>query len=760
MAMESFSLSKDPVWPWHLSPWGLPGLALVALTLIVLTVWTYSAVPGVGRQRMIAVLGLRLAALAMACLILVRPALISRDDLRTPSTLLILLDGSESMTIQDSFDNQTRWDYQRRLLADCQPVLQQLQDENNVTVRFYRFAEDLGDFEPQGSADGKRTDFGQALRSLYERHGHQRDLRAVIVLSDGADNGTRFPALGEAARWRTLPCPIETFGIGKPTTAERQRDIAFTSIRCEPSPVPLKGKMTLVGTLDAPGFENAAVTVHLLVNDKEIRAQRATLRTAGDNEVRITADAPEFPGEIKVTLKVDPLPGEVTLANNEISTFVTVTQEGISVLLVDKPRFPEPQLIYDALSPDPRLRVDVVWLRTDEASRDEADLFQFDKQRYDAIILGDLSARRLTAANPRAIAQIKDAISKRGAGLLMMGGYQSLGNSDWERTPMGELLPVSLDKAGQNEDLWQMKPTQAGLSHFVMRLTDNPSANQALWSKLPKLNGMTPLGTPKPGATVLAIRGDTGEPVLVSEDYGEGRTLAFAGDTTHLWQRLGLPRSREGVEAHAHFWKQVVFWLAKRDKTEGNAWVKPDTRRLATGGKLGFSAGLRGKGGVAAPEAQFEARVVGPGGVEYPVPTAPEQGSERGTFWKTDIPGEYRLIVKAQGKDVDGQSIAPQEADARFLIYQDDTELLRRAADHEFLTKLAAATGGKFYKAEELPHFLQELQKQPVPQAKPKAEVWPDWRQNTLSGFRVALFLVFVSLLSTEWLLRRWWGLV
>jgi uncharacterized membrane protein len=758
--MESFSFSKDPVWPWHLSPWGLPALAAVALALIALTVWTYRSVPGVGRQRMAAILALRLLALLMTCLVLVRPALVSRDDLRTPSTLLILLDSSESMTILDAFDNQSRWDFLRRMLKDCQPVLQQLQDENNVTVRLYGFAEDLKDFDPQGQADGKRTDFGQALRSLYERHGHQRDLRAVVILSDGADNGTRFPTLGEAARWRTLPCPIQTFAIGKATTAERQRDIAFTALRCEPSPVPLKGKMTLVGTIDAPGFENAGVTVHLFVNDKEVRAQRATLRKAGDNEVRITTDAPDAPGEIKVTLKVDPLPGEVTVTNNEISTYVTVTQEGVRVLLVDKPRFPEPQLIYDALSPDPRLRVDVVWLRTDQASRDEADLFQFDKQRYDVIILGDLSARRLTAANPDAVGQIRDAVSKRGAGLLMMGGYQSLGNSDWERTPMVQLLPVSLDKSGQNDDLWQMKPTRAGLSHFIMRLTDDPSANEAVWAKLPKLNGMTILGTPKPGATVLAVRGDTGDPVLVSEDYGEGRTLAFAGDTTHLWQRLGLPRSREGVDAHAHFWKQVVFWLAKRDKSEGNVWVKPDARRLSSGSKLSFSAGLRGKGGITAPEAHFEARVVGPGGVEYPVPTAPEQGSERGTFWKTDTPGEYRLIVKAQGKDVDGQAIPPQETEARFLVFQDDTELLRRAADHEFLSKLAAATGGKAYKAEELPRFLQELQKQPVPQAKPKAELWPDWRQNNLSGFRVAFLLLFIGLLSGEWLLRRWWGLV
>jgi hypothetical protein len=94
------------------------------------------------------------------------------------------------------------------------------------------------------------------------------------------------------------------------------------------------------------------------------------------------------------------------------------------------------------------------------------------------------------------------------------------------------------------------------------------------------------------------------------------------------------------------------------------------------------------------------------------------------------------------------------------LIYQDDAELTHRAADHEFLTKLAAAGGGTFHKAEEFPRFLADLTKNPLQQAKPKAELWPNWRQNTLSGFRVAIFLLFVCLVSLEWLLRRFWGLV
>jgi uncharacterized membrane protein len=759
-ASDSFTLTRDPVWPWSLSPLGLPALLLVAVALTALTVWTYAGVAGVSRRRLAAVVGLRLAALVLACLVLVRPSFVSHDDRRVPSTLLFLLDASESMTIQDEFDNQSRWDYLRRVLGDCQPVLEDLQDSHNVTVATYRFGEDLADFNPEGKPDGKRTDFGQALRTLYERHGHDRNLRGLVILSDGADNGTRFPALAEAARWRALPCPIYTFGLGKSTTADRQRDIALVQIAAEPASVAVKGKMTIKGTVDAPGFEDARVKLRLLIDDKEVLTQDTTLPKTTGNEVRLTTDAPARHGEVKVTLKVDPLPGEITRANNEISTFVTVTQEGISVLFVDKPRFPEPQLICDALSPDPRIRLYVAWLRSDRPTPGLDDLFQFEKQHYDVIILGDVSARLLAAGRPDALAKIRELVAVKGAGLMMMGGYETFGNGDWNDTPIDDILPVRLDVRGQVDERWKMKPTPAGLGHYIMRLTDSLEANRALWDKLPKLDGLTRLGQERRGATVLAVREGTEEPVLVSEDFGEGRTLAFAGDTTWRWQRLGQPRSAEGVEAHAHFWRQVVFWLAKRDKAEGNVWIKPDGRRLPAGSKLGFTVGLRGKGGIEAPEAHFEAKVVGPQGTEFPLPTAREADGERGTFWKTDAPGEYRLVVRGRGKDVDGQAIAPQETSVRFLVYQDDAELMRRAADHDFLTKLAVSGGGNYSKAEKLPAFLRELVKAPVSQARPKADLWPDWRRSSLSGFHVGLFTLFVALLGAEWLLRRWWGMV
>src|SRR5439155_4694481 len=123
-----------------------------------------------------------------------------------------------------------------------------------------------------------------------------------------------------AGKWRGLPCPIHTFAFGETTTTANIRDLAFTGIRPEPSPVAVKGQLSVKGVLDAPGFINQRVRVHLFLNDQEVLAKDETIRKAVGNEVALVCDAPAKPGEVKVTLKVDPLPGELTQLNNEIST--------------------------------------------------------------------------------------------------------------------------------------------------------------------------------------------------------------------------------------------------------------------------------------------------------------------------------------------------------------------------------------------------------------------------------------------------------
>ena len=100
------------------------------------------------------------------------------------------------------------------------------------------------------------------------------------------------------------------------------------------------------------------------------------------------------------------------------------------------------------------------------------------------------------------------------------------------------------------------------------------------------------------------------------------------------------------------------------------------------------------------------------------------------------------------------------EAAARFLAYPEvSDELLRAAAEHDHLDKLARAGGGKAYALEDLPGFLKELQGTPLEAVKPKPRYLPDWRRNHSKGFLPGWLVVFVALVGTEWGLRRLWGM-
>src|SRR5206468_6505157 len=101
------SFTHDPAWPWSLSGVGVPALLLVAAVLIALTIWTYLGVRGATVRRVALVLALRLMSLVLAVLALLRPSFALQDTQHAPSILLVGLDDSESMAIQDMFGGQS-----------------------------------------------------------------------------------------------------------------------------------------------------------------------------------------------------------------------------------------------------------------------------------------------------------------------------------------------------------------------------------------------------------------------------------------------------------------------------------------------------------------------------------------------------------------------------------------------------------------------------------------------------------------------------
>lgn len=833
MADSSWFFTTRPAYPWSVYPVGLPALGVVAAVLVAVTVWTYLGHPQASRKRILVILTLRLLALVVALLTALRPTVGVQEEPKVPTTLLIGVDHSESMTVKDEVNNQSRIAAVRKILEKCKPTLDELENDLQVKVVVYRFS--TPDFDPETSlydpnapSDGKRSDHGTYLNRTFEKWQGERYLRGHILIGDGADNGLAFPAFGQAARWGQRGVPLTTFVTGSETVDTNAKDIIVTAVTADPSPAPIKTKLAVVARVNAFGFTSPKVKARVLFDDKVVAVEEVTLTKERDNELRIPVEAPATPGEVKVRVEVghevvrivngkeetviEPLAGELSPLNNFSETYLTITKEGVRVLVVDRLR-PENARLLDALRGEKRFSIGFVNRQTDlPPTPDELQWLDLEGQACDVVIIGNVSAAQLRSADPRLLDKITERVVKKGMGLMFLGGEAAFAGlpgpppGDPLKRPLefGDLIPVvpkpgaiieSIDPATRRPlGYYQTVPTPAGFDKFVMRVGNDARESGQLWDELNSLRGRTRLTglsdfRAKPGNPILAwataerqpaAPGQmpaNGHPLLVSQQLGDGksgRILAFAGYDSYLWETLGQPKTKQGIEIHNRFWKQCVLWLAHQEEEEGQVYARPEFRRLPVGGDQTIRVGFKSPSGGDDPDAQLDVKIL-PQGQDTPTdeeraPLQPVLRDKTGAkmLFKPPTPGEYTVVVTSPVKDKDGKPVTGPDGKplkhrgtARFIAYPEvSDEMLRVAASPEFLGKLSAQTGGKALRLEDLLAFLKELKSQPLEVLKPKPKYYPDWRRNHSKGFLTAWFVLFVVLVGTEWGLRRLWGLV
>src|SRR4051812_41617695 len=145
------SLSLDPAWPAFLPGLGVGTLAVAAAVLVGLTLWTYLGARSGSWRRFVLVLTLRLLALVVTVLLILRPSLAVEDeDALQPSRLLLLVDVSRSMNVRDEFNNSSRLENAHRLLASDGKVaaaLRRLAADKKIETVLYQGAEELGRYD-------------------------------------------------------------------------------------------------------------------------------------------------------------------------------------------------------------------------------------------------------------------------------------------------------------------------------------------------------------------------------------------------------------------------------------------------------------------------------------------------------------------------------------------------------------------------------------------------------------------------------------
>jgi uncharacterized membrane protein len=364
---------------------------------------------------------------------------------------------------------------------------------------------------------------------------------------------------------------------------------------------------------------------------------------------------------------------------------------------------------------------------------------------YHALILDDVEAEYFT---PDQMALLQKYVSRRGGGLLMLGGQESFVEGKYRRTPLEELLPVYLDgrTEGGAHEQYKIVLSREGWIQPWVRLRSTEPEEETRLQTMPAFGSVNRVQNIKPGASVLAFVEDerrNQQPALVAQRFGKGRTAALLiGD---LW-RWGMRRELDQPRDLEKSWRQTIRWLVSD-----------------VPGRIDFSAqrdeespGMPIRLAVRARDAEFEALDNAKAAISITTPDgetlqldAPPSAEEPGLYETTYVPrdqGAYRAKVVVTGPD--GSEVGTREAG---WVAQPAAEEFRDLGiNRPLLETLAKQTGGEVVEADDLDRLVASLPNRKVAVTEPWT--YPLWHQPWV-------FLVAIGCLIAEWGLRRLKGL-
>jgi len=712
------SMSGPPVWLWF-------GILLIGLALIALNFAPKLSIP---RRARVALALLRLLGVCVLLVVVFQTQLRFGLGLELRPKVALLIDRSGSMQVKDESDD-TRLAVAERVQAELAKTL-----GREVEFVPLNFSNELG-----SKSAGTHTALAASLTDALNL---KQDFRAVVLLTDGRDTDGR-PLTQPAALAVKLGRPVHSVVLG--STEAARLDYGLT-LEAANECIRLGDTVSLAGTVVAPGADGTRAQVALLVDGQTAITRDFTVRhgRARFSFEHRPAKAKRYRYEARLSgLANDPAP-----QNNSATHIVDVVDRPIRVLYLEHyPRF-ESKFLMQALEEDPGVHV-VSVLRTPgggwyvkgkalhkdpengiPASGDELFL-------YEVIILGDLPRKTFSEDGDRTetrLRNIADFVTRRGGGLVTLGGQNVYLAGNYGDSPLAEVLPFDLKPAeeAQLSGRFLMDVPSAALEHPIMRLGRDRAKSDELWKEMVQLDGSNAVGNIRPAATLLGYREmeEKQVPVLAAMKVGRGRVLSAAFDTNWRWQL-----ARTTKESHSRtFWGNAIRFLAPDPRREPNQpTIEEYGGRPAVGDTLHLASELLDDFYQPITKAPLEVHVTRPSGQtvrHYPsdIPEAPG-------LYEYDLalpePGGYKVETYYLGKKRSGRVIEVREQADEFLDVSPDETALR---------ELAQATDGVSVRTDKLDELVAAIDV--TPEERQELAVVPLWNHPlTLIAFILAVCL-------------------
>lgn len=775
-----------------------PGWALIAWVLFALALWWIHGrlIPTTPRSKRTVIIALRLLFAAALLFVATRPVLVTTLVEKVRQKLIVLVDASASMDIADlrtSSDDRARALIASGKLAPDAGLSQSLSADaagrptrrelikslaanskldlwsrlnERAELAFYSFGHDATEWKPpvnvegaatakafldQLPADDQTTALGESLRQVLDRH-RGEPLAGIFVLTDGASNRGLAPSEAAAAA-RDEGVPVYFYGVG----VTEPRDVAVAAADA-PRIAFLKERVAVKIRLATNGFEGRPVVISLR-NPSDPKAPplaetTATLPARGNVEAELSF-SPEKAGELALEVRSNALDGEASTENNVASIRIRVIDNRVRVFMIEQePRW-DWRYLLDFLQDDRRLTLKCVLLDGDPSllklpntpfiaalPDDRASLYD-----SDIILLGDVDPARLGRERMQLI---REWVDQAGGGLVFLAGPNHNPRS-YLGTPLESLLPVvplsgpADTFAERHKDPVKLDLTAAGARSPLLRLSEKPAGNAALWRGFEGIRWTAKVSRPRPGAEVLLVDPSPSRstpagpgPVLARQRYGRGEVMYFGFNETYRW-RSGL-----GGKFYAQIWSQIfqALSLERLSGASKQVQLRVDRPEYELGERVVISGRLYQPdfkplvADVVPARAAFTAAGSSTA-VEQEVmlrPVPDEAGGYRSELTPA-VPGHYKFFTL-----LDPAAVVEFDVTAPRLEQSD------AAMNLPLLEASAAAAGTKLFREENL-HALPALLEQ-------KGGSVTSLKRLELAYSPVLLGLLLL-LASAEWLVRR-----
>lgn len=552
----------------------LPSVALIAAILACVAMVILLAIelgPRRARRPWIFVSGVLAAVLSM--LAVLRPLRVTEAGRRLPARFAVLVDGSHRMTLPAARPGagNTRKDVAR-------DVLDRLRRDNpGVELEVREFAE--GPLSELGARVDATSRLTEALSELARSPRGMPP--SVVVVSDGRLASPTREQIEAGGAGFAPGAKMHTIAVTETTPQDRSvRQVLTTEVAIAHQPLRLDVE---VGCVPSALCDGSEVVVHELLEGRpaEIRARG---RLGGEGELRrLTLEftlerAGERLIEVRASGPVDEIPD-----NDARILPISVRRDRTRILHVAGRTTYDVRALRSFLEGDASIDlVSFFILRTQRddvsAEEDEIALIPFPVEElftehlpsFDAVVLQDIDA---VAYGLDDYLEALAEYARRGGGLVMVGGPTGFSAGGYSRTPIEEVLPVTLPHPDDAVDGAPVVPKYTDSGRAAPALG---RLRRLLGDALPRMNGSNVLGPARPGAQVLwehdrrltpTPAGTSAMPLLVLGEVADGRSVALAvNGTYHLG--FGSVGVRTGGEGHRALWEGLLGWLMRDPRYE------------------------------------------------------------------------------------------------------------------------------------------------------------------------------------------------